>query len=1203
VKILSIRLKNLASLTGEHFIDFESEPLASAGLIAIVGKTGAGKSTLLDAMCLALFNQIPRLKSSDGKLVDVDGSELLSNSPLTVLRRGTGHGFAELCFVAQDQKHYQARWEIKRARENPNGKLQSVQRSLKCLTDGVVIADKTKAVETHIQHITQLSFEQFTRAVLLAQSEVTAFLKARDNERGELLEYLTNSSIFAKIGQLAYIKTKEIADQRKQLENVLGHIEIRSDEEVAELQNHFQQKQQQVQQLEIEKNHLKQQQQWFEQRDKINNEIGLKQQQYDQQLKAQETITKDRQLLGQLEQFAEIRPVVFQEQQLQKTLQQLETAFQQRRQSFTALSAQFEQEKKQYTLAETALNQFQDFEKKHQVELMQVRKFVQERDYIAEEYKKTKTRVNQLESQQQPLIEQQQQLEQRIKNVIAQHTTCLEQLKLSAQYTPLDRGLNAHIQQLKQFIQQYQKVESTLGSIQQAQAKLEQDQNTFDSLITQFGTTQHIEQHIEQQSKLKEAQQLRLNQLDVIQQKLQHYFELKNEVLTSQNKFDAIQKQVQQLEQHRKKAEQDYQAAKTEREKLQQVLQQQRLLHTENIEHLRAELKHGEACLVCGSTEHPYRDDESQISKALYELQQQQEQQAIQQEQQLFQLWQNAQQHFTQSHSEQNQLQQHLQQLNEKLKTHSQVLQQHVSQTNIQLDFNLSEHDPTENSIRAKLQTLVLETSHAQQQLEKELQQLNQANKDQHVLNQNIQNTRHQLETVQHLQQQIQHIVDCLNTDDKTAWSKQGVSFSHQVLQALQQRSQHLEHAESLTKDKDQLDQQLNLLKTNLSGLTTQQAECAQQLKDIEIKGKYNTDAANQLIFTMTGSAKLKANEWLTQHDQQRQQFQHQYQQLKQSFEQVRQNFEQQKNELEQLKSQQQQNHASLEQCKTEIHSWLAQHQNFIEDQFNELLAISPAQEQQIRSAIQQADRTLSEANSALRTIQEQLNTHLQSEPNIQVEQLTELINTNQEILQQATDQRDQLKVQLELHQRSIEKQKQFAEQIQQVQQQEHRWNKISSLIGDSKGKEFRDLAQQYNLDILLEYANQQLAMLSHRYTLKRLDNSLSLAIIDHDMDGETRSVASLSGGESFLTALAISLAIANMASGSMKIESLFIDEGFGTLDASSLHMVMNALDQLQSQGRKVILISHIQEMHERIPVQIQVQPIGSGSSRIEVIG
>ncbi|ENW08778.1 SbcC/MukB-like Walker B domain-containing protein [Acinetobacter beijerinckii] len=1198
MKILSIRLKNLASLAGEHFIDFESEPLAHAGLIAIIGKTGAGKSTILDAMCLALFNKIPRLKDSDGKLLDVDGSELLTNSPLTVLRRGTGHGFAELCFVAQDQKHYLARWEIKRARENANGKLQSVQRSLKCLTDGVVVADKTKAVETHIQHITQLSFEQFTRAVLLAQSEVTAFLKARDNERGELLEYLTNSSIFAKIGQLAFEKTKEVRLQREKLESVLGHIEIRSDEEIAELQQQFKQLQQQVQKLESEKNQFKQQQQWFEQRDKINHEIGLKQQQFDLQLKAQENIAKDRHLLGQLETFAEIRPIVFQQQQLQKTLQQLAPQIQQKGNEFSTLTTQFEQQKTLYTQAETTLNQFQDFEQKHHKELADLRTYLQKREHIKDDYNKTKIRLTQLESQQQPLIAQQQQLQQSIQNLSAQHTACLEQLKHSAQYAPLDKGLNAHIQQLKQFIQQYQKVENTLGSIQQAQTKLKQDQNTFNSLIMQFGTTQQIEQRIEQQSKLKETQQIRINQLDTIQQKLQHYFELKNEVLTSQNKFEAVQKQAQELEQRSKKTEQEYHTAKTEREKLQQVLQQQRLLHAENIEHLRAELKHGEACLVCGSTEHPYRDDESQISKALYVLQQQQEQQAIQQEQQYFQLWQKAQQQFTQSHTEHNQLQKQLQQLNEKVKAHDQVLQQHVLQTNIQLDFSLTEYD-----ITTKMQTLVLEASQIQQQLEKELLQLNQANKDQHVLHQNIQNTRHQLETVEHLQQQIQHIVDCLNADDKIAWSKQGASFSQHVLHALQQRSQHLEHAESLIKQKEQIDQQLNVLKTTLAGLTTQQTECAQQLKDIEIKGKQNTDAANQLIITMTGSNELKANEWLQQHDQQRQQLQSKYQQVKQSFEQARQNYEQQKNVLEQLKAQQQQNHDSLELCKTEIINWLAQHQLLAEDQLSELLAISSTQEQQIRNAIQHADRAISEANSALKTIQEQLNTLLQSEPNIQVEQLSELMRANQETLQQTTDQRDQLKLQLEVHQQNLAKQKQFTDQIQQIQQQEHRWNKISSLIGDAKGKDFRDLAQQYNLDILLEYANQQLAMLSQRYTLKRLDNSLSLAIIDHDMDGETRSVASLSGGESFLTALAISLAIANMASGSMKIESLFIDEGFGTLDASSLHMVMNALDQLQSQGRKVILISHIQEMHERIPVQIQVQPMGSGSSQIEVVG
>ncbi|UUM27385.1 AAA family ATPase [Acinetobacter colistiniresistens] len=1198
MKILSIRLKNLASLADEHFIDFETEPLASAGLIAIVGKTGAGKSTILDAMCLALFNKIPRLKESDGKLLDVDGSELLTNSPLTVLRRGTGHGFAELCFVAQDQKHYLARWEIKRARENASGKLQSVQRSLKCLTDGVVIADKTKAVEAHIQQITQLSFEQFTRAVLLAQSEVTAFLKARDNERGELLEYLTNSSIFAKIGQLAFEKTREISNQRKQLENVLGHIEISSDEEIAELKAQFQQVQQQVQQLEANKVQLNQQQQWFEQQQKLQTEITLKQQQHDIQIQAYEALAADRSRLSQLETFSGIRPVVFQQQQLEKALQQLEPQIQHKQQHFSTLSTHFEQEKTAYTQAETALQQFQSFEQKHQHELSQVRKYVQEREYIADEYKKTKVRLSQNEAQQQPLLEQQQQFEQSHHNLSIQQQRCFEQLQQSVQFSALDKGLNAHIQQLNQFIQQYQKVEQNLGSIQQAQSKLEQDKILLHELMQKFGPPQQIENQIEQKQKLREQQQARLNQLDLTQQKLQYYFELKKEYEALTHQLSTTQQQYQQLEQQLQTSEVDFQSAKTEREKLQQVLQQQRLLHAENIEHLRAELKHGEACLVCGSTEHPYRDDASQLSKALYKLQQQQEQQALQHEQHYFQLWQNIQQQFTQIRTEQTQLQSAVQQADDKFKLQHQELVKHAAQFDVQLDLT----QPHAEIARAQ-QQWVNETSQFKQQIELELQQLHQANKDHYNLTQIIQNIHYQIESVQQLQQQIQHIIDCLTHDEQSLWQQQTLGYAPQLVQRLQQRTQQLEQAETLSKQQDQLKQQLNLLKSNLVGLLTQHTEFNQQLKDIEVKGKQNTESAHQLIVAMTGLTELKANEWLNQHDQQRQQLQQQYHQNKQSFEQARQSFEQQKNELELLKAHQQQQQATHAQAKNEIHAWLSQHPEFAEKQLADLLSIGTEQEQQIRTALHNAERLLNEAASALKTLQQQLDVHQQQQPHIEQTQLLEHIRLNHEQLQQHAEQRDQFKLKLEVHQQNVAKQKQFADQIQQIQQQEHRWNKISSLIGDSKGKDFRDLAQQYNLDILLEYANQQLNMLSQRYTLKRLDNSLSLAIIDHDMDGETRSVASLSGGESFLTALAISLAIANMASGSMKIESLFIDEGFGTLDASSLHMVMNALDQLQSQGRKVILISHIQEMHERIPVQIQVQPIGSGSSRIEVVG
>ncbi|NEU33466.1 ATP-dependent dsDNA exonuclease, partial [bacterium LRH843] len=121
------------------------------------------------------------------------------------------------------------------------------------------------------------------RAVLLAQSEVTVFLKARDNERGELLEYLTNSAIFGKIGQLAYEKTKSVATQRKELENVLGHIELLTDEQVTALSTQFQQCDRDYKQLEAQKSQLEKQQQWFERKHKLDSEIINKQQLFNTQ--------------------------------------------------------------------------------------------------------------------------------------------------------------------------------------------------------------------------------------------------------------------------------------------------------------------------------------------------------------------------------------------------------------------------------------------------------------------------------------------------------------------------------------------------------------------------------------------------------------------------------------------------------------------------------------------------------------------------------------------------------------------------------------------------------------------------------------------------------------------------------------------------------------------------------------------------------
>lgn len=161
------------------------------------------------------------------------------------------------------------------------------------------------------------------------------------------------------------------------------------------------------------------------------------------------------------------------------------------------------------------------------------------------------------------------------------------------------------------------------------------------------------------------------------------------------------------------------------------------------------------------------------------------------------------------------------------------------------------------------------------------------------------------------------------------------------------------------------------------------------------------------------------------------------------------------------------------------------------------------------------------------------------------------------------------------------------------------KWEKLNSLIGSHDGKKFKIIAQGYTLNILLHHANKHLSYLSKRYKLRQIQNTLGLEVIDCDMCNEVRTVYSLSGGETFLISLALALGLSSLSSKNLKVESLFIDEGFGSLDSDTLQVAMQALEQLQLQGRKIGVISHIQEMREQITTQINIEKTHNGKSVI----
>ena len=165
-------------------------------------------------------------------------------------------------------------------------------------------------------------------------------------------------------------------------------------------------------------------------------------------------------------------------------------------------------------------------------------------------------------------------------------------------------------------------------------------------------------------------------------------------------------------------------------------------------------------------------------------------------------------------------------------------------------------------------------------------------------------------------------------------------------------------------------------------------------------------------------------------------------------------------------------------------------------------------------------------------------------------------------------------------------------------------WVKLNEMVGSANGDKFAKFAQGITLDQLIYLANKHLEILSPRYELQRSLESnklLEIEIVDGFQGDAVRPVSTLSGGESFIVSLSLALGLSSLASQKISIDSLFLDEGFGTLDSESLELALNALNQLQSSGKMVGVISHVEALKERIPLQIKVQPRGDGTSSLKL--
>lgn len=223
MRLLAVRLQNLNSLSGAHEVRFDEGALSAAGVFLITGPTGAGKSTLLDAMTLALYGRAARYGNDKA-------DEMMS--------RHTAECLAEVDFETKGEK-LRATWRLRRARGKADGKLQPVERRLANAVTGEILAEKSAEMDRLIEERTGLDAQRFLRSVLLAQGQFAAFLKAKPNERAELLEKITGTEIYTELSKLAFEIYKAKDEQVQRLKAALGAVSVLDDEARQRLETSF----------------------------------------------------------------------------------------------------------------------------------------------------------------------------------------------------------------------------------------------------------------------------------------------------------------------------------------------------------------------------------------------------------------------------------------------------------------------------------------------------------------------------------------------------------------------------------------------------------------------------------------------------------------------------------------------------------------------------------------------------------------------------------------------------------------------------------------------------------------------------------------------------------------------------------------------------------------------------------------------------
>jgi exonuclease SbcC len=1291
MRILKISGKSLASLADEFSVDFEAEPLASTGLFAISGPTGAGKSTLLDALCLALYDATPRLLRVAGRnyLADVGNETVSTQDPRNLLRRGAAEGYAEVDFVGSDGAAYRARWNVRRARTKAEGALQPTTMSLHLLPALQAIGGTKTEVKAEIEKRIGLSFEQFTRAVLLAQNEFSAFLKAEDNERGELLETLTGSTVYSEISIRAFERNKLEQTALQKLNLRLADQKPLSADQRAEIESQSADAGIALQALDQQKGELEHELRWHQQAEKLAQEEQAAQQ---ASVAAQAEVAAAaprHAALARIDAVQPARPLDDDIRRIDADIAATQNAIAASTQNAQQAAAALDQANTAQAQAAASQQQAEAAQRAAAPQLDQAKALDARIEAMLPAWRQAAA-----------VCEKAEQADASAKAAL--QTRQGEHARLAAQQQAGVTWLEQH-KQWKSLAQQWERWDVLFVQAGQSAAQAERLHNGLSRL--QRNAQQHRDEEADASTRLASAIQS-LQTLDLQRQlaaqtvaaysveqlrESRTGWEQHRDLLAGaekiwldlesrQTRHAQIEAQSVQLRQAMSGAEAQLAAAQQQGLAIMATFAQaERSLKlaeaatAASVESLRQTLEDETPCPVCGAKDHPYRHNDDSLQTMLRELQgdvarsrQQMEANVNHQAVQRATAQTSADQ-LNVLAAEQRSVQQQMERVGAAWSAHALVagseLPPEAERTTwftAQLDEAYKALQIVEQQERA-LHAARVARDQAQAAYDRAAAEHTRLQTVAAAAKTALAQANTEYKGLEDQRIEVALVLSGLLSDLDAAFSggdipseewkedwKSGPARFYEARQAeskqwLAQRAAYDERAAALAG----FDVELKALSEALSkaGQDALAARSAFNAADAALKtsqdqrmamwsGKEVRDVETALQAAIdTAKARHAASQAAAQ-------------QAAQALTRSDEALAQASQRLAALQ-------ASATAAASRLADWLDAFQQRQPDaglqdlaQLRELLALPADDIAAERNALQALARSADQAATVLQERQRQREQHqlaappprasaalpaalsaqrpadpadsnAASEPAADlwsvpapvespITVVTAALNALLAERKTANDHATALHLALAQDDDKRHRSQSMLAAIELQENTAQRWARMDDLIGSADGKRFRNYAQQFTLDVLLGYANAHLNHLSRRYQLERIQNntapSLALLVRDQDMGGEMRSVHSLSGGESFLVSLALALGLASLSSNRVRVESLFIDEGFGSLDAETLRVAMDALDGLQAMGRKVGVISHVQEMTERISAKILVQPSAGGRSTISVM-